>query len=162
MEFLVTHKSINTYQHGFLKARPCLTNLLCFWEEITKWVDDGSPVDLVHLDFQKAFNNVSHQILLLKQKTITGNNVINDRKVAYIHKTASKNRWYDFKQEICFVWGTTRISIRKYTIFNIYKSFGRYISSKVLKFADDTKVLRNVKCVTDKQRLQIALDKWPK
>ena len=30
MEFLVKHKLINTSQHGFLKARSCLTNLLCF------------------------------------------------------------------------------------------------------------------------------------
>ena len=54
VEFLVKHKLINTSQHGFLKARSCLSNLLCFLEEITKWVDDGSPVDVVYLDFQKA------------------------------------------------------------------------------------------------------------
>ena len=52
VEFLVKHNLINTSQHGFLKARSCLTNLLCFFEEITKWVDDGSPVDVVYLDFQ--------------------------------------------------------------------------------------------------------------
>ena len=40
-----------TSTNGFLKARSCLTNLLCFFEEITKWVDDGSPVDVVYLDF---------------------------------------------------------------------------------------------------------------
>ena len=61
VEFLVKHNFINTYQHGFLKARSCLTNLLCFSEEITKWVDDGSPVDVVYLDFQKAFDKVPHQ-----------------------------------------------------------------------------------------------------
>ena len=59
-------------QHRFLKARSCLTNLLCFVEEITKWVDDGSPVDVVYnqlcLDFQKAFDIVPHQRLLLKLK----------------------------------------------------------------------------------------------
>ena len=60
VEFLVKHKLINTSQHGFLKARSCLTNLLCFFEEITKWVDDRSPVDVVYLDFQKAFNKVPH------------------------------------------------------------------------------------------------------
>ena len=60
-ELLVKHKLINTSQHGFLKARSCLTNLLCFLEEITKWVDDGSPVDVVYLDFQKAFDKVPHQ-----------------------------------------------------------------------------------------------------
>ena len=53
IDFLVKHKLINTSQHGFLKARSCLTNLLCFFEEITKWVDDGSPVDVIYLDFQK-------------------------------------------------------------------------------------------------------------
>ena len=49
VKFLVKLKLINTSQHGFLKARSCLTNLLCFFEEITKWVDDGSPVDVVTL-----------------------------------------------------------------------------------------------------------------
>ena len=30
MDFLIKHKSINPSQHGFLKARSCLTNVLCF------------------------------------------------------------------------------------------------------------------------------------
>ena len=76
VEFLVKHKLINTSQHGFLKVRSCLTNLLCFLEEITKWVDDGSPVDVVYLYFQKAFDKVPHQRLLLKLKA-HGNDVIN-------------------------------------------------------------------------------------
>ena len=46
VEFLVKHKLINTSQHGFLKARSCLTNPLGCFEEMTKWVDDGSPVDV--------------------------------------------------------------------------------------------------------------------
>ena len=76
VEFLVKHNLINTSQHGFLKERSCITNLLCFFEEITKWVDDGSPVDVVYLDFQKAFDKVPHQRLILKLKSI-GNDVIN-------------------------------------------------------------------------------------
>ena len=54
MDFLIKHKLINPSQHGFLKARSCLTNLLCLFEEITKWADDGSPVDIMYLDFQKS------------------------------------------------------------------------------------------------------------
>ena len=78
VEFLVKHKLINTSQHGFLKVRSCLTNRLCFLEEITKWVDDGSPVDVVYLDFQKAFDKVPHQRLLLKLKAHgIDNDVIN-------------------------------------------------------------------------------------
>ena len=36
--------------------------------DITKWVDDGSPVDIVFLYFQKAFDKVPHQRLLIKLK----------------------------------------------------------------------------------------------
>ena len=41
-------------------------------------VDGGSPVDVVDLDFQKAFNKVPHQRLLLNLKAIgICNDVIN-------------------------------------------------------------------------------------
>ena len=78
MDFLIKHKLINPTQHGFLKAKSCLTNLLCFLEEITKWVDDGSPVDVIYLDFQKAFDKVPHQRLISKLKSHgMGNSFIN-------------------------------------------------------------------------------------
>ena len=56
VDFLVRHKLLNPSQHGFLKARSCLTNMLCFLEDITKWPDEGSPVDIIYLDFQKDFD----------------------------------------------------------------------------------------------------------
>ena len=42
--------------------------MLCFLEEITKWIDDRSPVDIIYLDFQKAFDKVPQQRLLLNLK----------------------------------------------------------------------------------------------
>ena len=69
MDFLIKHKLINHSQHGFLKEKSCLTNLLCFLEEITKWVDDGSPVNVIYLDFQKAFDKIPHQRLIRKLKS---------------------------------------------------------------------------------------------
>ncbi len=76
MDFLVKDKLINPSQHGFQKARSCLTNLLCFFEEITKWVDEGSPVDVIYLDFRKAF--VPRQTLILELKSHgMGNSIIN-------------------------------------------------------------------------------------
>ena len=68
VDFLVRHNLFNSLQHAFLKARSCLTNMLCFLEEITKWIDEGSPVDIIYLNFQIAFNKVPHQTLLLKLK----------------------------------------------------------------------------------------------
>ena len=64
MDFLIKHKLINPSQLWFLKAKSCLTNMLCFLEEITKWVNDGSPVDLISLGFQKASNKVPYQRLI--------------------------------------------------------------------------------------------------
>ena len=78
MDFLIKHKLINSSQHGFLKAKSCLTNLLCFLEEITKWVDEGPAVDVIYLDFQKAFDKVPHQRLILKLKSHgMGNSIVN-------------------------------------------------------------------------------------
>ena len=52
-----------------LRARSCLPNVLCVFEEITnKWVDDGSPVYVIYLDFRKAFDKVPHRRLILKLK----------------------------------------------------------------------------------------------
>ena len=36
VDFLVKNNLINPSQHGFLKARSCLTNILCFLEDVTK------------------------------------------------------------------------------------------------------------------------------
>ena len=78
IDFLKKYKLINPSQHGFLKAKSCLTNVLCFLEEITKLVDDGSPVDVIYLDFQKAFDKVPHQRLIIKLKAHgMGNSIIN-------------------------------------------------------------------------------------
>ena len=34
VDFLVRHKLLNSFQHGFLKARSCLPKFFCFFEEI--------------------------------------------------------------------------------------------------------------------------------
>ena len=54
MDFLIKHKLINPSQHGFLKERSCLTNVLCFFEEITKWIDGGSPADVIYFEFPES------------------------------------------------------------------------------------------------------------
>ena len=45
-------------------------SLIClkFLEEVTAYVDEGSPVDVLYLDFSKAFDKVPHKRLVNKVK----------------------------------------------------------------------------------------------
>ena len=57
-----------TGQHGFVKGRSCLTNLIEFFEEVRRRVDEGSAVDVVYMDFSKAFVKVPHGKLVKNVK----------------------------------------------------------------------------------------------
>ena len=48
-------------QHGLTKGRSCLTNLISFYDPVARLVDEGKAVDVVYLDFSKAFDMVSHR-----------------------------------------------------------------------------------------------------
>ena len=60
---------ISDSQHGFRRGRSCLTNLLTFLDKVTSYVDTGNDVDVVFLDFAKAFDKVPYMRLLQKLKS---------------------------------------------------------------------------------------------
>ena len=53
-------------QHGFREKSYCETQLIQHVEDLSRQLIQGKQVDLVLLDFSKAFDKVSHLKLLFK------------------------------------------------------------------------------------------------
>ena len=68
--FLEAHDGISKEQHGFITGRSCLTILLETLEEWTAAFDEGYGIDVIYLDYKKAFDSVPHQRLLSKLATV--------------------------------------------------------------------------------------------
>ena len=68
MAFLTRHSLLNQQQHGFINGRSCQTNILLCLEKWTQIIDDGNAVDVAYFDYAKAFDKVSHRLLLTKIK----------------------------------------------------------------------------------------------
>jgi ribonucleases P/MRP protein subunit RPP40 len=129
-----------------LKGRSCLTNLLEFLEIVSNYIDQGHPVDVIHLDFQKAFDKVPHKRLMMKIKSLgIAENVYNwiedwlrDRKQRVVF-LGGDSEW------IRVTSGVPQGSVLGPLLFLIYiNDIDDSVSSKLFKFADDTKVFRVV------------------
>ena len=59
---------IKNSQHGFVKNRLYLTNLLEFLEYVCNYIDMDLPVDVIYLDFRKICDKVPHKRLIVKAK----------------------------------------------------------------------------------------------
>ena len=158
VDHLTAHKLLRDTQHGFRSGHSCLTNLLSFLEEITSYVDDGFPVDVLYLDFSKAFDKVPHCRLIEKMKAhgIEGNVVswveswLTGRKQRVV-VNGSPSEWSDV------VSGVPQGSVLGPTLFIIYiNDIDEGIASSILKFADDTKVFR--KCGTVEEAFTLQED----
>ena len=69
---LISHLEMNNLigdsQHGFRNKRSCQTSLLDIFALVidTYYTDNNKAVDLVYLEFQKSFDKVPHERLVLK------------------------------------------------------------------------------------------------
>ena len=161
VKFLDTHSLIKDSQHGFRKGRSCLTNLLEFLEDVTRSVDDDIAVDVVFLDFQKAFDKVPHKRLLLKLEglgirgSLLGwiSDWLSDRRQRVVIG-GSGSSWKNVTS------GVPQGSVLGPLLFVAYiNDLDDAVSiSGIKKFADDTKVYREVCSELDAISFQSELD----
>jgi hypothetical protein len=63
---LAKNKILTDAQHGFRKRRSCDTQLILTIHDLAKGIEEKGQTDLILLDFAKAFDKVSHRLLLHK------------------------------------------------------------------------------------------------
>jgi Reverse transcriptase (RNA-dependent DNA polymerase) len=59
-------EKISTRQHGFMKGKSVVSNLMSFVSFCVNEIENGFQVDAVYTDFSKAFDCLNHKILLKK------------------------------------------------------------------------------------------------
>ena len=64
--FLEENDRLSDTQHGFRSGRSCLTQLLHHYDWVLKRLMDRSNVDVIYLDFAKAFDKVDHGMICHK------------------------------------------------------------------------------------------------
>ena len=147
-------------QHGFRRKRSCITNLLTARE---KWVEAksaGDDVDVIFVDFSKAFDKVPHGRLLQKLENygIVGDTLdwlkdflIGRHFSVRIHLVRSS------EMNVCS--GVPQGSVLGPLLFLIYvNDILECIQSPCIMYADDLKIWRVIKDEDDADRLQQDLD----
>ena len=151
------HKLFSTKQHGFLSGRSTLLQLLLVLEKWTKALERGEDVDVVFLDFQKAFDKVPHQRLIdtIKYNGIRGSTEVwireflSGRRQRVVVK-GSNSTWKDV------ISGIPQGSVLGPILFIVYINSLPHvvIGSDVYLFADDVKIFKSICHPQDQNTLQ--------
>ena len=150
-------------QHGFMTKKSCLTNLLEYLETLSKLIDEGHAVDVVYLDFAKAFDKVPHARLsaVLSAHGIGGDVLgwieewLRGRKQRVV-LNGKESGWLPVTSGVPqgSVLGPTLFVIFINPIDHVLESLSGFLS----KFADDTKVGGKANNTEDCKVLQEILD----
>ncbi|CAM4371744.1 unnamed protein product [Caretta caretta] len=146
-------------QHGFTKGRSCQTNLI-FFEKVTDFLDKGNAVDLIYLDFSKAFDTGPHGELLVKLEKM-GINMNTERWIrnwlkGRLQRVLLKGELSGWREVTS---GVPQGSVLGPILFNLFiPDLGTKGGSVLIKSADDTKLGGIANLEKDREIIQENLD----
>ena len=137
---------IRNTQHGFVVGKSCLTNLLEFLNYITDEADKGHSLNIAYLDFNKAFDKVSHNGLVIQLKRHGISDDIINWIQAWLYQRKQRVILNGAKSQWEYVTsGVPQGSVLGPLLFSIFvNNIENGIKSKVFKFADDIKLVSKV------------------
>ena len=153
--------AVSEQQHGFVSGRDCSTNLTSLLQEAYHAVDRGRQLDVVYTDFSKAFDRVSHDLLLYK---LTSYN-LHPGLLQLLRSYLSNRKHRVVVEGQCSAWhtlpsGVPQGSILGPLLFTLFvNDIPILLCNKSLMFADDLKIFRQITSSADAQLLQHDLSK---
>lgn len=160
--FLFNHfkQSISQFQHGFVSGRSTVSNLLVYKSYICDAFDKRLQVDSIYTDFSKAFDKVSHSILIQKLSRYGIHGSLLRWIASYICNRSQMVAIKGFLSDpISVTSGVPQGSILGPLLFIVFiNDLTNNISGNCLLYADDLKIFHSVSDVSDCARLQNDID----
>ena len=157
---LLHYKLLYKYQHAFIGKRSCTTQLLEAIDNWTKLIDEGECVDIIYLDFAKAFDTVPHNRLLRKCKALGIGGKILDWIAAFLIRRqrvivqGTPSNWAEVAS------GVPQGSVLGPVLFIMFiNDMPDQINSFISMFADDTKLYGSSSTLNQKRTIQDDLSK---
>ena len=134
-------------KHSFVLKKSCTTNLLESMDTITKLLDEKNDLDIIFLDFAKAFDKVNHQYLITKLANygIEGNllnwiiSFLKDRRQRFVMGDSVSN-WAPVSS------GVPQGSVLGPILIPIFiNDLPEQIKSPCKMFADHTKIIGKIR-----------------
>ena len=148
---------ISDSQFGFLQNRSTLQQLLIFFNLLTNQANNKSSVDVIYLDFKKAFDSVSH-IKLLEKLWAFGitDNVWHWIRAYLINRVQCVSIHGAVSDLLPVTSGVPQGSILGPLLFLIFVNDLpiNVTPSRVLLFADDVKIAFPISCLDNCNQLQ--------